>query len=74
MTLQFVYCMTKIEKIVAAVRKEGEEHVRVTFTDLTDKVYRKKDWQMLVGKRRQFLLEDKNLDIDFVNELSLEKT
>ena len=41
MTLQFVYCMTKIEKIVAAVRKEGEEHVRVTFTDLTDKVYRK---------------------------------
>ena len=61
--------MDKIEKIVAAVRKEGEDHVRVTFTDMTDKVYRKQDWQMLVGKGKQFLLDDKDLDIDFVNEL-----
>ena len=66
--------MDKIEKIVAAVRKEGEDHVRVTFTDMTDKVYRKQDWQMLVGKGKQFLLEDKDLDIDFVNELLIEKT
>ncbi len=66
--------MDKIEKIVAAVRKEGEDHVRVTFTDTTDKVYRKQDWQMLVGKGKQFLLDDKDLDIDFVNELLIEKT
>jgi|TARA_A100001515_G_scaffold133480_1_gene122727 hypothetical protein len=66
--------MDKIEKIVAAVRKEGEDHVRVTFTDMTDKVYRKQDWQMLVGKGKQFLLDDKDLDIDFVNELLIEKT
>tara|TARA_R100001082_G_scaffold23207_1_gene11243 strand:+ start:242 stop:442 length:201 start_codon:yes stop_codon:yes gene_type:complete len=66
--------MDKIEKIVAAVRKEGEDHVRVTFTDMTDKVYRKQDWQMLVGKGKQFLLDDKDLDIDFVNDLSIEKT
>ena len=46
--------MDKIEKIVAAVRKEGEDHVRVTFTDMTDKVYRKQDWQMLVGKGKHF--------------------
>ncbi len=65
--------MDKIEKIVAAVRKEGEDHVRVTFTDMTDKVYRKQDWQMLVGKGKQFLLDDKDLDIDFINELSIEK-
>tara|TARA_R100001443_G_scaffold108491_1_gene118981 strand:- start:635 stop:835 length:201 start_codon:yes stop_codon:yes gene_type:complete len=66
--------MDKIEKIVAAVRKEGEDHVRVTFTDMTDKVYRKQDWQMLVGKGKQFLLDDKNVDIDFINELLIEKT
>ena len=66
--------MDKIEKIVAAVRKEGEDHVRVTFTDMIDKVYRKQDWQMLVGKGKQFLLDDKDLDIDFVNELLIEKT
>ena len=66
--------MDNIEKIVAAVRKEGEDHVRVTFTDMTDKVYRKQDWQMLVGKGKQFLLDDKDLDIDFVNELLIEKT
>ena len=66
--------MDKIEKIVAAVRKEGEDHVRVTFTDMTDKVYRKQDWQTLVGKGKQFLLDDKDLDIDFVNELLIEKT
>ena len=66
--------MDKIEKIVAAVRKEGEDHVRVTFTDMTDKVYRKQDWQMLVGKGKQFLLDDKDLDIDFINELLIEKT
>ena len=65
--------MDKIEKIVAAVRKEGEDHVRVTFTDMTDKVYRKQDWQMLVGKGKQFLLDDKDIDIDFINELSIEK-
>ena len=65
--------MDKIEKILAAVRKEGEDHVRVTFTDMTDKVYRKQDWQMLVGKGKQFLLDDKDLDIDFINELSIEK-
>ena len=65
--------MDKIEKIVAAVRKEGEDHVRVTFTDMTDKVYRKQDWQMLVGKGKQFLLDDKDLDIDFINELLIEK-
>ncbi len=66
--------MDKIEKIVAAVRKEGEDYVRVTFTDMTDKWYRKQDWQMLVGKGKQFLLDDKDLDIDFVNELLIEKT
>jgi hypothetical protein len=66
--------MDKIEKIVAAVRKEGEDYVRVTFTDMTDKVYRKQDWQMLVGKGKQFLLDDKDLDIDFINELLIEKT
>ena len=66
--------MDNIEKIVAAVRKEGEDHVRVTFTDMTDKIYRKQDWQMLVGKGKQFLLDDKDLDIDFVNELLIEKT
>ena len=65
--------MDKIEKIVAAVRKEGEDHVRVTFTDMTDKVYRKQDWQMLVGKGKQFLLDDKDLHIDFINELLIEK-
>jgi hypothetical protein len=66
--------MVNVEKLVAAVRKEGEDHVRVTFTDLTDKVYRKQDWQMLVGKGKQFLLEENNLNIDFVNDLTIEKT
>jgi len=66
--------MVDIEKIVMSVRKEGEDDVRVTFSDLTEKVYRKHDWRMLMGKGRQFLLEDKNLDVDFINELSLEKT
>ena len=66
--------MVDIEKIVMSVRKEGEDNVRVTFSDLTEKVYRKQDWRMLMGKGRQFLLEDKNLDVDFINELSIEKT
>ena len=66
--------MVDIEKIVMSVRKEGEDHARVTFSDMTEKVYRMQDWRMLMGKGRQFLLEDKDLDVDFINELSIEKT
>ena len=66
--------MVDIEKIVMSVRKEGEDHVRVTFSDMTEKVYRKQDWRKLMGKGLQFLLEDKYLDLDFINELSIEKT
>ena len=48
--------------------------MRVTISDMTEKVYRKQDCRMLMGKGRQFLLEDKDLDVDFINELSIEKT
>ena len=66
--------MVDIEKIVMSVRKEGEDHVRVTFSDMTEKVYRKQDWRMLMSKGRQFLLEDQDLDVDFINQRSIEKT